>query len=98
MNFAWISGARLGTVRVCYNHLAGNKGIQLYDSLLSQRFLRQTGGDVSLSKKGEQFMRDFGVDMDALMQSRTPVCKPCLDWSERRSHLAGSLGLSLIHI
>jgi len=40
-------------------------------------------------------MQDFGVDMDSLLSSRTPVCRPCLDWSERRSHLAGSLGRAL---
>ena len=87
--------AAMRDARVCYNHLAGNKGIQLYDSLLSQRILRAKGGDIALSKKGEQFMRDFGVNIDTLMASRTPVCRPCLDWSERRSHLAGSLGRAL---
>ena len=87
--------AAMRDARVCYNHLAGNKGIQIYDSLLSQRILRETGGDVSLTKKGERFMQDFGVNMDSLLSSRTPVCRPCLDWSERRSHLAGSLGRAL---
>ena len=87
--------AAMRDARVCYNHLAGNKGIQLYDSLLSQRILRETGGDVSLTKKGERFMYDFGVNIDSLLSSRTPVCRPCLDWSERRSHLAGSLGRAL---
>jgi len=92
--------AAMRDARVCYNHLAGNKGIQLYDSLLTQSVLRATDGNaidgnITLSKKGEKFMHEFGVDIDALRDSRVPVCRPCLDWSERRSHLAGSLGRAL---
>ncbi len=81
--------------RVCYNHLAGDKGIQLYDSLLAQRYLRLVDGAPQLSKKGREFVVGFGVDLDALQRSRSPLCKPCLDWSARRSHLAGSLGRAL---
>jgi len=82
--------------RVCYNHLAGNKGIELHDSLVAKRYLNVTGGDLSLSKKGERFMDEFGIDLESLRKSRAPLCKPCLDWSERRSHLAGSLGRALL--
>jgi len=87
--------AAMRNARVCYNHLAGNKGIQLYESLMSNRFLVLDNGVLTLSKKGQAFVRDFGVDLDSLQKSNSPVCRECLDWSERRSHLAGSLGRAM---
>ena len=84
--------AAMRNARVCYNHLAGNKGIQLHDSLVSKRFLSVKDGELTLTKKGRVFVQDFGIDLDALQSSRAPLCRSCLDWSERRSHLAGSLG------
>jgi len=85
----------LRNARVCYNHLAGGKGIQLYDSLFSQKFLSNKHSNLMLTRKGKLFMSDFGIDLDALHSSRTPLCRECLDWSERRSHLSGSLGRAL---
>lgn len=82
--------------RVCYNHLAGNKGIQLHDSLIAQRYLKNTDGALTLTRKGRQFCQEFGIDLDTLELSRSPMCRSCLDWSERRSHLAGSLGRALM--
>ena len=81
--------------RVCYNHLAGNRGIQLYDSLMAQQYLVLRDGTPQLSKKGSAFISEFGIDLAALQRSKSPLCRPCLDWTERRSHLAGSLGRAL---
>lgn len=88
--------AAMRNARVCYNHLAGNKGIQLYDSLVASRYLLLKNRTLTLSKNGQSFMREFGIDLDLLQRSRSPLCKECLDWSERRSHLAGSLGRALL--
>ena len=88
--------AAMRTARVCYNHLAGNKGIQLHDSLIASRYLLLRDGELLLTKKGRTFVRDFGIDLDTLQKARSPLCRPCLDWSERRSHLAGSLGRALL--
>lgn len=88
--------AAMRNARVCYNHLAGNRGIQLYDSLLASRFLSEKNGDVSLSEEGQRFVIDFGIDLNVLQHSKTPLCRTCLDWSERRNHLAGSLGRALL--
>lgn len=82
--------------RVCYNHLAGEMGIKLYDSLISQKYLLLSDGQPKLSKAGERFVIDFGIDLEFLQGSRAPLCRACLDWSERRSHLAGSLGRALL--
>lgn len=82
--------------RVCYNHLAGDMGIQLYDSLVANRYIMLRNGSPELSKKGQKFVLDFGIDLDKLNTSRSPLCRACLDWSERRSHLAGSLGRAFL--
>lgn len=87
--------AALREARVCYNHLAGTRGIQLYDSLLARDFMRLSGNQPELTEAGQAFVQDLGVDFDQLVKSRAPVCRTCLDWSARRSHLAGSLGRAL---
>lgn len=86
----------LRKARVCYNHLAGHMGIQMYDSFLRQGFLDMSADGLTLTKTGASFVRDFGIDLDALTAKKSPLCRECLDWSERRSHLAGSLGRALL--
>lgn len=88
--------AAMRNARVCYNHLAGNKGIQLHESLLASEYLVLKKGALTLSRNGQSFMQEFGIDLDTLHASRSPLCRECLDWSERRSHLAGSLGGALL--
>jgi len=88
--------AAMRNARVCYNHLAGSKGIQLYDSLLASNYIQLKNGNLLLSKGGESFIRNFGINLEQLQTSRSPLCRECLDWSERRSHLAGSLGRALL--
>jgi len=60
--------------------------------LISKRYLKNTDGSLTLTKSGEQFTNDFGIDVAQLKKGKTVLCRECLDWSERRSHLAGSLG------
>jgi DNA-binding transcriptional ArsR family regulator len=85
----------LRQARVCYNHLAGEAGIRMYDSLLQQRLLHLDDDGLSLSRKGHAFAKDLGIDIEELVSGRTVLCRECLDWSERKSHLAGSLGRAL---
>lgn len=85
----------LRKARVCYNHLAGDMGIQIYNSLTHRGFLCIGADGLALTKTGARFVCDFGIDLDALRAKRAPLCRECLDWSERRSHLAGSLGRAL---
>lgn len=87
----------LRTARVCYNHLAGDMGTHLFDSLMHQGYLVSGTDGLVLSGSGEAFVADLGVDLSALKKKRAPLCRECLDWSERRSHLAGSLGRALFH-
>lgn len=87
--------ARLRAARVCYNHLAGAAGVRLYQSLIAQGFLDTADGP-SLTAAGRAFATGFGIDLTALEARKTPMCRDCLDWSERRTHLAGSLGRALL--
>jgi DNA-binding transcriptional ArsR family regulator len=81
--------------RVCYDHLAGEMAVAMFDNLMNARII--AGSDaLRLTKRGEEFARDFGIDLDALSRQRRPLCKPCLDWSQRRSHLAGGVGAAML--
>lgn len=82
--------------RICYDHLAGELAVSLLDSLLERRMLREDGEELHLTDAGESFFGAIGIDLDSLTGSRRPVCKSCLDWSMRRSHLAGGLGKAVL--
>ncbi len=86
----------LRKARVCYSHLAGDMGIQMYDSFVRQGFLELDVNGLALTKTGSAFVASFGIDLDGLLAQKSPLCRECLDWSERRSHLAGSLGRALL--
>ena len=88
--------AALREARVCYNHLAGAKGIALYQGLLARGVIQERGDDVALTDAGVTFLRTFGVDVDGLRKAKTPLCRSCLDWSARQTHLAGSVGRVLL--
>ena len=82
--------------RVCYDHLAGDLGVLVHDSLRQQGCVRGDGRELTLTDKGEHFARELGVDLDELEHHRRPLCLACLDWSVRRPHLAGALGAALL--
>ncbi|OWU86475.1 ArsR family transcriptional regulator [Oceanicola sp. 22II-s10i] len=88
--------AALRHARVCYNHLAGDRGIQLYDSLVARGMLRADEEVPALTSGGVDFLIDLGVDVDSLSRARAPLCRNCLDWSARRYHLGGSLGRAML--
>ena len=88
--------AALRKARVCYNHLAGDMGTRLFDGFQTAGYLTGAGDTLELTPAGMQFARGFGIDLDALTSKRAPLCRECLDWSERRSHLAGSFGRAML--
>jgi len=88
--------AELRQARVCYNHLAGDMGTQMFDSLMARGDLVLEGEELKLTDSGAAFVSDFEIDVEGLRKARAPVCRECLDWSERRSHLAGSLGRAFL--
>ncbi|MEP4771023.1 MAG: winged helix-turn-helix domain-containing protein [Roseibium sp.] len=84
--------------RVCYDHLAGDMAVKIFDSLQDRGFLTTSSdkGGIGLTADGEAFVADFGIDLVTLISNRRPLCRACLDWSERRNHLAGSLGAAFL--
>ncbi len=88
--------AQMQVARVCYNHLAGRMGVQMYSSLIGRGLVVEIGEDASLSDAGRTFAERFGIDLKGLEKGRTRLCRTCLDWSERRNHLAGSLGRAML--
>ncbi|MDI4236894.1 winged helix-turn-helix domain-containing protein [Bradyrhizobium sp. 31Argb] len=87
----------LRRARICYDHLAGDLGVQMLDSMKKQRLIRQSKDAMELTGEGKRFIaKALQIDADALIHPRRPVCKACLDWSERRHHLAGTLGAALM--
>ena len=87
----------LRRARICYDHLAGDLGVQMLDSLKAQKLVRQRKQDIELTVEGVRFLeRNLQISTDMLTHPRRPVCKACLDWSERRHHLAGTLGAALM--
>jgi DNA-binding transcriptional ArsR family regulator len=82
--------------RVCYDHLAGDLGVAMFDHLTRRKLLNYDGADLGLTRKGRFFCDEFGVDVDAISAAKRPLCRTCLDWSVRRSHLAGALGAALL--
>src|ERR1700693_4192798 len=87
----------LRRARVCYDHLAGDLGVHMLDSMKRQKLVRQHKHDIELTAEGQRFLtRTLQISAEALAHPRRPVCKACLDWSERRHHLAGTLGAALM--
>ena len=86
----------LREARVCYDHLAGDLGVALLDGLVARGAIARSEEVIQLTTAGAAFLAGFGIDMPSLSRSRRPVCRACLDWSVRRSHLAGALGAALL--
>src|SRR6188474_3349566 len=86
----------LRRARVCYDHLAGDLGVQMFDHLTRKKLLGYEDADLTVARKGRFFCEEFGIDIDAVSTAKRPLCRTCLDWSVRRSHLAGALGAALL--
>lgn len=87
--------AALRDARICYDHLAGAHAVKMFDCLATGGHLTVNHEDIALTTKGSEFIEQLGVDVDAVSNLNRPLCRVCLDWSERRSHLAGALGAAL---
>jgi DNA-binding transcriptional ArsR family regulator len=82
--------------RSCYDHLAGRLAVAIADALIARGciVLAEEGG--TLTPAGETFLAEIGIDLDGVRaSSKRPVCRACLDWTERRPHLSGALGAAI---
>ena len=86
----------LRKARICYDHLAGELGVLVFDSLMGRSFLRRDEDRLVLTSEGERFCQRAGIALEALESRRRPLCRACLDWSARRHHLAGALGAAVM--
>lgn len=86
----------LRKARVCYDHLAGELGMLVHDRLAAHGALALDAGGIALTPGGIALVQRLGIEPSALPGSRRPFCRACLDWSERRHHLAGTLGSVLL--
>lgn len=86
----------LRKARVCYDHLAGDYGVRMLDSFIAREIIQRDGENLEVTADGHRELSRLGLDLSQSPASRRPFCKACLDWSERRSHLAGTLGKTLL--
>jgi DNA-binding transcriptional ArsR family regulator len=86
----------LRKARVCYDHLAGELGVLVFDSLEQRHFLRSGNEGLALTPKGQRWLLEIGIDTEVLARQRRALCRACLDWSMRRSHLAGAVGAAVL--
>jgi DNA-binding transcriptional ArsR family regulator len=88
--------AGLRRARVCYDHLAGEAAVRLLDRMRAKQLITGPDEALGLTTRGEDWCDRIGIDLAALRSRRRLLCRPCLDWSERRMHLAGALGAALL--
>ena len=90
---------RLRAARTCYDHIAGSLGVALHDRVVELGWIQgsETDAGYTLSESGARGLRALGIDPGAVISERRKTAFPCLDWSERRSHLGGSLGAAILH-
>jgi DNA-binding transcriptional ArsR family regulator len=92
--------AALRAARTCYDHLAGQLGVALTDAMVGRGHVELDADAGLITEPGLAFLARIGLDADVIAARRGKrsgrvLCRPCLDWSERRPHLAGAIGTAL---
>ena len=83
--------------RTCYDHLAGRLAVDLRGAFIHRKLLVQNGAEHTLTAAGEAWFSAFGVDLEHARRERRSFARACLDWSERRPHVAGALGAAVLN-
>ncbi len=81
--------------RTCYDHLAGTLGVAIADALAAKKYLVLSEEGGAVTPAGARFLKTFGVALTAKSSGRRIFCRACLDWSERRYHVAGLVGAEI---
>lgn len=87
--------AALRVARICYDHLAGERGVELMQRLQRNGVIT-AGTTPAVTPEGRAFLGGVGIDIGLIGSARRPMCRLCLDWSERKSHLGGTLGAAIL--
>jgi hypothetical protein len=90
----------LRAARTCYDHLAGRLGVAVAEALAGGGYVELAGDARLITEAGIEFFARIGIELDAITprsgrRSGRILCRPCLDWSERRPHIAGAIGAAL---
>ncbi len=94
--------AAMRTARSCYDHLAGPLAVAFYENAVQQGWIDQQVSQgclsrtVQLTEQGSTQLQSLGLPIDRLQQSKRVLCRACMDWSERKNHMAGALGAELL--
>lgn len=85
--------------RTCYDHLAGELGVRIKNALIKKQFIvfNESQKVFTVTEAGKQFFQTLNISVEELMHQPRACVKPCLDWTEREYHVAGSLGTALLH-
>lgn len=86
----------LRKARICYDHLAGELGVLMFDRFQARGWLSEADGELGVSEAGWLGLSDIQLAPNDLPKTRRPECKTCLDWSMRRHHLAGKIGNAVL--
>jgi len=92
--------AALRQARICYDHLAGRLGVEVTDAMVSAGYAELSPEGGFLTNKGTRFLERMGIEASGFTttrgkDSKRGLCRPCLDWSERRLHLGGAIGAAI---
>jgi hypothetical protein len=87
--------AALRAGRTCYDHLAGGLGVAIADRLAAKGYVAFSADAGAVTDKGGRFFRRLGLDLTAASSGKRCFCRPCIDWSERRPHIAGAVGAGI---
>jgi DNA-binding transcriptional ArsR family regulator len=82
--------------RSCYDHLGGRLAVDLTGRWLAAGLLTWRGGAFQLTRRGRDFLSGRGIELSGLESLKRPLCRSCMDWSERRPHLGGALGAAIL--
>lgn len=82
--------------RVCYDHLAGELAVRIHDQLVADGHISIDEHHLQVTKAGYLVLSSLGADVNSIRQGRRPAALACLDWTERRHHLAGAAGASIL--
>ena len=85
----------LGAARICYDHLAGRLSVDLTDALVARGYVVLDDEAAEITTAGVRFFKQLGIDLPALRSARRRFCRLCLDWTERRPHIAGAVGAAI---
>lgn len=85
----------LGAARMCYDHLAGRLSVELTDSFVAHEYIVLDDDVAEITTAGTRFLTAFGIGLPPRRSSRRHFCRLCLDWTERRLHIAGAVGVAI---